>query len=140
MNRPIDPAAFDRALAEVRQQSRTNGVRWSGLSDDLDRQPTVEQLQREQAKRVADREAYMASARGRFLKALAGVKLLPTYEQAGWKAHDAGSRGFLDSATPPSIGELGIALLALSDVPGNDARAAREALAEIMIESHRRAA
>ena len=114
-------------------QPYESGVRWSGLDSepfDFDRQRAY------WAAKDAERKE---TAHDRFLRAVFGVSQLPTFESNADTARSACLRGFMDEAAQPSIGELGVALAALADVPGQDARNARAALAEIMLEAHRKA-
>lgn len=119
------------------------GVRQSGLADwGLTPEPTARELAARRAKEAADLAAFAETPRGRFLSALKGIRKLKvaSYDAASWRAQDAYCRGFDNAALPPSMGELGVAALALSDIPGHAAVLARQALAEIEIEAHRKAA
>lgn len=128
--------ARERVRISLAKADQPSGVRWSGMDAEPFRARTIGQMiaDADKARKAAE------SPRGRFLQALQGVADYPTWEAAAEKARAAYWRGFADDGRATSVGEIGVALLALNDAPGQAARDAREALAEILIQTSRKAA
>ena len=136
--------AMRRELTRVaqhrREAERYSGVAWSGMRPDPIRAKTVAEIIEEGLAERARQRRFEAAPRGRFLAGLAKIRLeAPEHAAASWKAQDAYSRGFADETQPASIGELANAHLALSEL-GDVAKDAREALVELQLIEHRRAA
>lgn len=83
--------------------------------------------------------AFRASPRGRYVAALAGLAELG-YAAEAERARQAYHRGFADETRPPNVREIGCALAILNPIAGQDARDARDALAELLLSGQREAA
>lgn len=115
------------------------GVRWSGMEPKPETPRSAAEIRADAEVACARADAFARSPRGVFLLAIRQLEQLG-YQGAVDKARSACSRGFSDPAKPAIQGEVGVALLALNDIPGPDACTARAALAEILLETGRRAA
>lgn len=128
-----------RRAAHESEASRNGGVSWSGMGSEPFRGRSDEQIT-DAALAAADRaEAFRKSPRGVFLAALREITEI-SYGEEAEKARAAYYRGFKDDRLPINQAEVAIALLVLDEVPGSDARKARKALCELLIEAHRKAA
>ncbi len=107
------------------------GVRWSGLGPD----PAI-RLTATQAAAAAARAAHdltwMGSPQKTYLEAVASL------DELGWaaeaqRARQALDRGFATVGRAPVPREVGVALKLLNAVPHSDARAAIDALADLLL-------
>lgn len=113
-------------LAHAKQSS---GVCWSAMGCDPLQPMTVENLLA-----AAERDMERAnSPRGRFLAALDGVRKLPTHEADAERLRALYSRDLADDRYPANPKAIGAALTILVAIPGKDARACVEALAEMLM-------
>jgi hypothetical protein len=84
-------------------------------------------------------DAFRRSPRGRFLRALRQLREIG-YDHPAETARACYSRGFGDPRTAPDTTEIGRALAALNDIPGQDARDARAALSDLLVGEQQAAA
>lgn len=112
-----------------------------GLSDYIERPDYRSEPQiMVDAMAALDRDrAFKASPRGRYLAALAGLDQLG-YAAEAERARQAYRRGFEDDRYPVNPREIGCALTILNPIAGQDARDARDALAELLMNTKREAA
>jgi hypothetical protein len=118
-----------------------SGVRRSGMGDEhAFRARTLAEIAVDADKARAAHERFQASPRGRFLRALAEIEQMPTYEGNAYELRGIYSRSLADDRQPLDVAAVGAAITLLNDVPGKDARAALDALAELLMQTQARAA
>jgi hypothetical protein len=115
-----------------------SGVRWSGMSDELDHRPSPAEQRAATTPTAREVAAFAASPRGRFLAAL--HELEPGYGAEAERARACNGRGFADPALEPVAQEVGRALEILAPINTPDARAAIAALGELLSSARRAAA
>lgn len=125
-----------RAHAHRRQHEAGSGVCWSGMGSDPYAVRSVDEIEAE----AKAEEARRASPRGRLLSALRGVDQLPGYEEQAWKVRGIFDRDLSDDRKPADQAAVAFAIILLNAIPGKDARAAIEALAEMLLQPQERAA
>lgn len=123
-----------RAHAARRDHEAGRGVCFSAMgADPYDIRPLAEIAAEAQAA-----EARANSPRGRFLAALNGVEQLRPAE--GDKIRGIWTRELADERKPLNVAAVGSAIVILTEIPGRDARAAVDALAEMLMAVTRKAA
>ncbi len=83
---------------------------------------------------LARSRTFTASPQGRFYSAVINIGKAGGYVAEATRALGAYHRGFSTPNRPACPAEVGCALSALNEVPGSDGRAARQALAEILMQ------
>lgn len=123
-----------RAHAARRDHEARRGVCFSGMDADPYAVRPLAEIQAEAARA----EAFQNSPRGRFLAALNGVEQLRPAE--GDKIRGIWTRELADERKPLNVAAVGSAIVILTEIPGRDARAAVDALAEMLMGTQRKAA
>lgn len=124
-----EAARRDHADQEAR---RAAGVCRSGLGPDpiapLDEAALIEKAER----LTAERNAWLRSPRGRFVRACGEIHRAAGYSDEAETALGYYRRSFADEREPVNAHAVAMAIKALNEVPGNDAREARAALCDLL--------
>jgi hypothetical protein len=125
-----------RQTAEQAEGERSEGVRWSGLGAESSSRPprTIDEVRAEAEAEQARARAFAQSPRGRFLGAVRALEQLGCAAPAE-QARAAYARGFAEPDHPACPAEIGVALTALARLAQPQARAACQALAELLAAS-----
>lgn len=122
-----------------RDQARTGGVSWSGLTSPA---PEVEDVEVVRLRIVAGHDSAVAWAktpRGRFYRAIQQLREIGYTDEAE-RLEGHYRRSLADDREPLNVPAVGAALAILNPLAGQDARDARGALAELLMSDQRRAA
>lgn len=139
VQRQID-ARWNAARAFHNQEAaRTRGVSLAGFEMEPFREPTQAEIDAEIQERLAAIAAFRASPRYRFLAALKQLSEIG-YGAEAEDARACYARGFSNDREPVSAAEIGRALELLNPIAGQDAREARQALAELLMGQMKEAA
>lgn len=126
----------NRAHAARREAEANRGVRQSGIVTDADPHfvRSVEDLVRE----AEAEDARMNSPRGRFVTALDAIEQAKPIE--GDKLRGIYNRDLADERKPLNVRAVGTAMTILNAIPGQAARDCLDALAELLMNTQRKAA
>lgn len=143
------PAVLARTIDAIRREQvvrraaweadRPRGVRFGGLDPEPFYELTEAEIEAQARQRLAGLDAFRASPRGRFLKAIKRLEEA-SYDQEVYAARAAYSRGFADDSREADVAAVAGVIRLLAEIPSQDARTAVAALAELLQGEVRRAA
>lgn len=115
----------------AREITGVSGVTWSAMDAPVGPSPAELAARRDAS--MAAVQAQRHSPRGLFRTALHGIAAMPTYEGEADRLRGIFNRELADEREPLNTHAVGACITILNKVPGAAARAALDALAELLL-------